>query len=242
MRASPAESTFPTPTYGELPLARDESGWKVFIQGRRLKRPAAPELTLAEAKLVALAALELDEPPPAPAAAEVAFDRAHEPHHPTPALVAALDQPTKIVVLSHLSDWLTERAEAHATHAAFVPSTIFAPPALRRKGKLAPTPTPIPPRSTKRPPLPSLHESHWILSLLACLDSLLSGDDISTLRTLVKRILDMVELTGTVKSEDGVKRSREDEDEAEQVAMCWMAVAAVAATWGQGDLWNSNLW
>ncbi|KAL8292417.1 hypothetical protein RQP46_001029 [Phenoliferia psychrophenolica] len=278
MRATPLESTFPPPTYGEIPSARDESEWRVFINGRRIKRaapkptpkPAAPkELTLAEVKLLALAALELGEeptPPPAPTPtlgpAELEPDAPHEldraPHFPTPALLLALDQPTKIHLLSHINDWLVERSEAHEAVAKFVPSTIFAPPALRRKAAAAststptpsttpkPTPTPPAPAPAPRPPLPTLLESQWILSILASLDSLLAGDDISTLRTLIRTITDLVTAAeasrGKEGSGDGIKRSREDEDEAEKTALCWMAVAAVAATWGQGDLWNSNLW
>ncbi|KAK4704160.1 gem associated protein 2, partial [Phenoliferia sp. Uapishka_3] len=273
MASVPPESTFPPPHYGEIPSARDESGWRVFINGRRLKRETAAkaveeapkELTLAEAKRLALASLEMDEepappPPPAPIPTPApfsepdSFDPDHPPHFPSPALLLAINQPTMVHIISHINDWLVERSEAHETTLNFVPSTIFAPrraavrktpgaPITVTKASLVTNLPPTPPLA-KRAPLPSLNETQWILSILSSLDSLLAGDDISILRTICKTLIALVTVSEAAKSaedRDGVKLSREDEDEAEQIAMCWMVVAAVASTWGQGDLWNSNL-
>lgn len=270
--AAPPYDCFPPPTHNQVPSARDATNWRLFINGRRVKKVAkvangsvaqvtnsgSAEMSLAEAKLAALASLELDAPSPANEEEEEeeeedAFDNDYPPHPPSPALLLTIDQLTLIQVLSHLNDWLIERQEAHEAQLSFIPSTIFAPPALLRKAAAATSaghpssstspPKPVPP--PPRPPLPTHHEAHWILSILARLDSLLASDDISTLRTLVKTLLDLLDASSRVAAErdqDGVKRSKEDEIEAEKTALCWMIVAAVANTWGQADLWNSNLW
>ena len=231
-------------------------------------------MTLAEAKAAALASLELDvdtpPPPPKPPAPATpaastalppAYDPNHPPHLPTPALLLSLTQPTMMFLLGHITDWLIERQDAaEAAIEADTPSTIFQPLSLRRKlankaGVPSAPPSSLPkapsapPKPRRRPPLPSAHELNWILSLLARLDSLQAGDDISTLRTVARTVTDMVEASEaeTEKWEAGGGRSAteaervRDEEDAEGRAKGWMVVAAIAGIWKQEDLWNSNL-
>lgn len=216
------------------------------------------EMTLEEARAAALASLELDAPAPSvppPSASSAApeppasYDEDHPPHLPTPSLILEIDHSTIVHLLSHFTHWFTERQEVYEAAINYVPSTIFAPPALRRKAapksstsSLPPTRKPHP-RTPPRPPLPTSHEVHWILSLLSKLDSLLAGDEMSTLRDLAKILLQLVEESEREKEGREWKgRSKEerasDEEEAEGRAGSWMVVAAVAAGWGQSDLWN----
>lgn len=216
------------------------------------------EMTLEQVRAAALASLELDAPsPPLPspststsAAPEppATFDENHPPHLPTPSLILEIDHPTIVHLLSHFTQWFTERQELYDAEINYVPSTIFAPPALRRK--VAPKPSTsvlAPPQPTiripPRPPLPTPHEVHWVLSLLSKLDSLLAGDEMSTVRDLAKVLLQLVEESEREKegreSKGRTKEERaRDEEEAEGRARSWMVVAAVAAGWGQSDLWN----
>lgn len=251
---------------------------------------AAPVDELAAMKAAVLASLELemDEktepktadagqprfgvPPSTPAqpqpdlaavvatASEPEYDRL--PQLPSPALISAIPGPSIVHVLSHFDDWLTERFEAYEEQVNYVPSTIFAPPSLRRRagaaGKPAASRPAAPPMTTtttprsasSRPPvpLPTAHESHWMLSLLTRLNQLLDGDDLATLRQLAKTLVKLAETsakTQTTKVRPTTGRSmesrREDEEEAEGRARCWMIVAAIASTWSQPDLWDPNL-
>lgn len=251
---------------------------------------AAPEDELAAMKAAVLASLELEMdqetepkkadagqprfgvPPSAPTqprpdlaavvatASEPEYDRL--PRLPSPALISAIPGPSIVHVLSHFDDWLTERFEAYEEQVNYVPSTIFAPPSLRRRagaaGKPAAsrpaappmTPPPPPPAAPSRPPvpLPTAHESHWMLSLLTRLNQLLDGDDLATVRQLAKTLVKLAETsakTQTTKAKPATGRSmesrREDEEEAEGRARCWMIVAAIASTWSQPDLWDPNL-
>ncbi|KAI5481155.1 hypothetical protein MNV49_005590 [Pseudohyphozyma bogoriensis] len=273
MEAAPPLDTFPRPTHDPLPPLRDCNAWKTFINGKRVRRAAPPppppsEPTLAEAKAALLASLSLDEPSSDTATAPTAAppptldepeappqgdeEYSHLPHLPTPYLLLSLDQHTSITVLGHISDWLVERIEEYEQVKSYVPSTIFAPPSLRhrKKGQAAAPPPAAPPKpTTPLPPLPlpTPHESQWILSLLLRLDSLLTGEDISTLRTLVKTILEVLNLP---EEEDerrgkgglGLNGERGGKEViAEEKAMAWMIVAAVTEVWGQKDLWNENV-
>ncbi|GAA5959316.1 hypothetical protein JCM21900_003927 [Sporobolomyces salmonicolor] len=300
MAVPPPTSSFPPTDPVSIPGPRDESSWRVFINGKRSKAakvapapppkppaattpqlklaPALPfpedsEMTdLAAAKAAILASLEIDapepssppRPPPKPAPQPAAVDAAPAqipeferlPQLPSPALVLSIPKPSLIHVLSHFNDWFTERAEAYDDAINYVPSTIFAPPSLRRKVPSGPpassspkAATPAPPKGPPpRAPLPAAHEVHWILSLLTRLEGLLDGDDLSNLRLLAKTLAEMAEVSETerVKRDvPGRSRSmdvrRQDEDEAEGRARCWMVVAAIAGGWDQPDLWNSNL-
>jgi hypothetical protein len=90
-------------------------------------------------------------------------------------------------------------------------------------------------------PLPTAHETHWILSLLSRLNDLLDGDDLSLLRQLSKTLVEMIELSENKKqlgTKDGVS---EEEELEESRARCWMIVAAISGIWKQQDLWNLNL-
>lgn len=225
-------------------------------------------LSLEDAKAAALATLELDSPAPTPPPAPVPafgptqaplpdFDPSYPVHIPTPHLLLIIPAPGVIRVLSHFDDWLQERLEAYETEVNFVPSTIFAPPALRRKAAAGSAPkAPVAPprqRPTPRPPLPTSHELQWILSLLTRLDSLLAGDDMSALRILTKTIVSLVEASEQARSEREQQGTRAsvggrtaeekmaEEDEAERRAQCWMIVAAVASVWAQRDLWEEQL-
>lgn len=226
-------------------------------------------LSLEDAKAAALASLELDtpddqhkpaSPPPstsAPASSEpvtYSYDPDHPPHVPSPSLILSIPTPHIIRILSHFDEWFQERTETYEEAVSFVPSTIFAPPALRRKTastsatpKPAPKPSP-PARPTPRPPLPTSHEAHWILSLLARCESLLAGDDISSLRILIRTLLGLVEESdkqvevreaARVGGRSMAERER-DEQDAEGRAHAWMIVAAVAEGWAQRDLWNGD--
>lgn len=288
MIVAPARSTFPPPSHNALPLGQDESGWRSFVYGRRIKTVVPPSratvvsldrapktadedgddatmtTSLEDAKAAALASLDLDSPD-TPAVAPTssvssstaeALDPDHPAHQPTPALLLTIPAPHLTRILGHFDDWLQERVEAHELALAYTPSTIFAPTSVRRKAASSRIPTapvaapakPSPPPPAPRPPLPTLHESHWILSILSRVDSLLMGDDISTLRQLAKT------LTSLAEDSDKAQRDREkirggtagrsmeekllDEEEAEGRAHCWMIVAAISSVWAQSDLWQ----
>lgn len=234
---------------------------------------------LEAAKAAILASLDLDapeyEPEPAtipapapPPAATEAPAPAPTPEYerlpqlPSPALLVAIPSPTLMHLLSHFNDWFLERIEAYEDKINFVPSTIFAPPAVRRKAgagvaaKAKPvTAPPLPKATTKapvapRPPLPTAHESHWILSSLTRLEQLLDGDDLASLRQLAKTLVSMAEASDAAREKRvasaatggrSMKERLEDEEEAEGRARCWMVVAAIAGVWAQGDLWDSSL-
>jgi len=293
MTSAPPLSGFPPLTHNDLPLPQDESGWRTFIYGRKVKaaKPPAPAvnganghstaqeedtpmaLSLEDAKAAALASLEFDSPasPPKPVApptsAELAtpepaytIDPDHPVHIPSPSLLLSIPTPHVVRILNHFDEWFQERIEAYEAAASFVPSTIFAPPALRKKAintsaktaSTAPAPHPPRARATPRPPLPTSHEAHWILSLLARAESLLAGDDISSLRILVRTILGLIEESDKQQRAKETKREvagggprsmeerNRDEEDAEGRAHCWMIVAAVAEGWAQRDLWNGD--
>lgn len=248
---------------------------------------AEPADELAAMKAAVLASLELDtneetqpkkaeagqprfgipsstptQPPPdltavVATASEPEYDRL--PRLPSPALISAISGPSIVHVLSHFDDWLTERFEAYEEQVNYVPSTIFAPPSLRRRvgaaakpaaSRLAAPLMTTPPTVASRPPvpLPTAHESHWMLSLLTRLNELLDGDDLATVRQLAKTLVKLAETsaktqTTMVKPATGrsMESRREDEEEAEGRARCWMIVAAIASTWSQPDLWDPNL-
>ncbi|BGP32342.1 hypothetical protein JCM10296v2_004123 [Rhodotorula toruloides] len=275
MLAAP-KSSLPPADPALIPKARDEGAWRVFINGKRSKpnSPAAKKAVgtaedeLAAAKRAVLASLDLDDgetslpatstarPEPAPVPTPPPSGPAPEyerlPQLPSPALLVSIPRPYLIHVLSHFDDWYNERLEQYEEKLNFVPSTIFAPPALRRKGAMAKPATPAA-EGTKagrpRPPLPSAHESHWMLSLLTRLEQVLDGEDLATLRQLARTLRSLAEESHKVSVETrvaaGTGRSMQqrtaDEKEAEGRARCWMVVAAVANVWKQGDLWDPRL-
>ncbi|GAA5833621.1 hypothetical protein JCM9279_001579 [Rhodotorula babjevae] len=244
---------------------------------------------LEAAKAAILASLDLDAPepasaptstrppqPPTPAAAPTPAPAAPSPGQvpeyerlpqlPSPALLVAIPRPTLVHLLSHFHDWFVERVEAYEDKINYVPSTIFAPPALRRrpaagapKAKAAappPAPKPAvkpPPAAVPRPPLPTAHESHWILSALTRLEQLLDGEDLSSLRLLAKTLASMAEVSETAREKRiaaaagagaggrSMQERLEDEEEAEGRARCWMVVATIAGVWAQADLWDATL-
>lgn len=181
------------------------------------------------------------------------------PQLPSPALVVAIPNPSIIHILSHFNDWFTERQDAYEEVLNFVPSTIFAPTSIRRKPAASSrASTPAPAATTKptlaakkaaaKPPLPTAHESHWLLSLLTRLDRLLDGEDLANLRQLAKTLAQLAEgsakKSGVLASTVGgrtMQQRLEAEEEAEGRARCWMIVAAIAGVWAQGDLWDSTL-
>lgn len=252
---------------------------------------------LEQAKVFALASLELDAPDivtpaslhtlppshPAPVAVETAppnpiispvpttipqsvdgYDPDFLPQSPSPALLLDIPQPTLIHLLQYLNDWLLDSHDDYTEQLSliFSPSTTLVPTAVRRK-KAASTQAPkvaivpkkiMAPRSL-RPPVPTAHEGAWIMSLLSALSSLLSGDDISTLRTLAKTVLILggsslraltryeAERGDDAAGMNGAAAGHRvrDEEDAEGRARCWMVVAVIAGVWGQTDLWNEVL-
>ncbi|GAA5895976.1 hypothetical protein JCM6882_005577 [Rhodosporidiobolus microsporus] len=230
-------------------------------------------------KAAALASLELDTPEPdeaepsppfapaqppalalaassAPAPSLQTPEYERLPQLPSPALLVSIPGPSIIHIFTHLNDWFTERFDAYEEAVHFVPSTIFAPPSLRRKpGGAKPTaaafPTPVSSSAVKKPPpkppLPTAHESHWLLSLLTRLERLLDGDDLANLRQLAKTLVQLAEESASKKSVPGagggrsMEQRRQDEEDEEARARCWMVVAAIAEVWAQGDLWDTSL-
>ncbi|GAA6064467.1 hypothetical protein JCM10212_001816 [Sporobolomyces blumeae] len=313
MAAPPSTATLPAVDPETIPAPRQESAWRILVNGKRSKPvkaavpaaskgntpvrslpgrtlPAAAQPTedvemsdLQAAKAAALASLELDAPedstpPPAPptpvsAPSTAPVDGAQQPEYeklpqlPTPALVLSIPKPSLIHVLSHFNEWFRDRLETYEQELNWVPSTIFAPPAVRRKpvggakGTTKPKPVQALPTTQDKPkklappaPLPTPHEVHWILSILTRLDALLDGDDLSNLRILAKTLVEMVEVSESkekadrgknASGSDGLGRSmiarRESEEGEEARARCWMVVAAIAGVWKQEDLWNVNL-
>lgn len=288
MNTAPSATAFPPPTHSQLPLPQDQTAWKMFINGRKLKTPLAPTLnhslattvvddpsppvdtSLEDAKAAALASLDLDTPDldsevestdvTAASTDLSSIDPERPAHHPTPSLLLSIPVPHLIRVLNHFDDWLQERLEAHEMTIAYVPSTIFAPMAVRRKAAAAATriPTAAAPTSAPvsapatvmpRPPLPTIAESHWMLSILTRVDSLLMSDDISTLRQLAKTLTLLADASDKAQTErekrmggmTGGRTAEErlwDEEDAEGRAHCWMIVAAISSAWSQNDLWE----
>ncbi|GAA5875925.1 hypothetical protein JCM8547_008349 [Rhodosporidiobolus lusitaniae] len=191
-------------------------------------------------------------PDPAPSAQVPEFERL--PQLPSPSLLVAIPGPSLIHILSHFNEWFTERFDNYEEALNFVPSTIFAPPALRRKpgstssasSSCAATPSLPAKKPPAKPPLPTAHESHWLLSLLTRLERLLDGEDLANLRQLAKTLAQLAE--ESAKKEAPIPaggRSMEQrlqaEEEAEGRARCWMVVVAISSVWAQGDLWDPSL-
>lgn len=150
-----------------------------------------------------------------------------------------------------------ERLETYDQELNWVSSTIFAPPAVRRKPGGAKVAGGVGTKEKEQEkkkrnavaPLPTPHEVHWMLSLLSRLNDLLDGDDLSNLRLLAKTLVDMVEASEKAmkkalsesKRERTMDERREGDEEDEARARCWMVIAAIAGVWKQEDLWNVNL-
>ncbi|WFD36747.1 hypothetical protein MCUN1_003634 [Malassezia cuniculi] len=71
--------------------------------------------------------------------------------------------------------------------------------------------------------------TRWILSLLARLDSRLCGEEIATLRSLVRRIVACVR---------NARNEAHNDQYSPTEASAWMVVASVIGVWGQWDLWD----
>lgn len=217
---------------------------------------------LAQAKALALASLELDAPSPRQSTPPIYFASSQhlvetEPeveeedfydpprHIPTVSLMLdLLDTRLILDILDHFKDWLEERSDSYSELTSFVSPTIFQPRTARKS--TAPAPASKPARI--RSPLPTAHELSWILSLLSILDSLLSGDEISSLRSLARTMLalsstSMQELEArgenAVVGRSSIEK-KEDEEDAEGRARCWMIVAAIAGVWRQKDLFDGD--
>ncbi|KDE09276.1 hypothetical protein MVLG_00594 [Microbotryum lychnidis-dioicae p1A1 Lamole] len=210
---------------------------------------AAESLQAAKSQL--LASLELD----APSASELPDPEedstdvpSHPPHYPTPFLLLSIPAYYIPLLLFHFQYWLATKQEDYEMAINYTTSTIFAPSSLRRKPTTSTQPmTAVPVKSIPRPPLMTAHELHWLLSLLTRLDTLLDGEDISTLRSLVRTIklsnekseLARLEREEVRKEPRRMEEKREDEDEAERRGLGWMIVAVVCGeVWGQRDLWD----
>ena len=124
-----------------------------------------------------------------------------------------------LTVLSYFTEWLSERFDP--------PSTSFVP--RRAANKSA-----VPSSATKpRTILPDL-DSQWIFSLLSGIDSVLTSEDVYTLRELSKTCLKAIRLLPDLhKGKEGAEQELED-----QLTGLWMIVAVVADVWGQRDLWD----
>ncbi|SCZ88227.1 BZ3500_MvSof-1268-A1-R1_Chr2-1g04271 [Microbotryum saponariae] len=210
---------------------------------------AAESLQAAKSQL--LASLELD----APSASELPDPEedstevpSHPPHYPTPSLLLSIPAYYIPRLLFHFQYWLATKQEDYEMAINYTTSTIFAPSSLRRKPTTSTQPmTAVPVKTIPRPPLMTAHELHWLLSLLTRLDTLLDGEDISTLRSLVRTIklsnekseLARREREEVRKAPRRIEEKREDEDEAERRGFGWMIVAVVCGeVWGQRDLWD----
>ncbi|GAA5893631.1 SIP1 domain-containing protein [Sporobolomyces salmoneus] len=282
-----------------IPAPKQESAWRIFINGKRSKPLPAPtakpaitpsasvttkptdgdtemleEEDLESAKASILASLELDtplapSPSPAPSSSSTPASQSQPeylqlPQLPTPLLLLAIPSTSLIHVLGHFVEWFEERLEKYREVLNWVPSTIFAPPALRKKSvkgahgakpltattgtkKLSDEEEKKKRKEAEKAPLPTPHEVQWILSLLSRLNDLLDGDDLSNLRRLGKTLLEMIETSETKASKSGggggvlSEKRREEEEEEEGRARCWMCLAAIGGVWKQEDLWNVNL-
>ncbi|BGP16466.1 hypothetical protein JCM10213v2_004468 [Rhodosporidiobolus nylandii] len=225
-------------------------------------RHAVEMSELEAAKAAVLASLDLDAhepaeatlmPPPSPPVAAPPTPAPQIPEYerlpqlPSPALIVAIPPTSLIHVLSHFNEWFNERIDAYDEALNFVPSTIFAPPSMRRKGVPSAKAVPAPAASKKpppKPPLPSAHEVQWILSLLTRLERLLDGEDLGSLRQLAKTLIQLAEESAAKQPSTigrSIQQRTQDEEDAEGRARCWMVVAAIAHVWAQGDLWDSSL-
>jgi hypothetical protein len=83
----------------------------------------------------------------------------------------------------------------------------------------------------KHPPLSNAH-AQWIFGLLTQVEDHLSGDDMCTLRNLVRAC---IQLLRTLTPEDGVSK---DKDAPMSKAACWIVISVVVERWAQRDLWE----
>ena len=160
-------------------------------------------------------------------------------------------------VLEHFTSWLDDRLEAHEIASRppekKIPSTVFLPPAMRKKQASKPVPAaaaaaepaalslvvePLTP-AQPLPPLLSPLESQWLVSLLSLLDSMLGSHEVSTLRTLARTCQDIAQATHEQQttSEQGIQSVAGKTSLDEVIKSCWTVVAAVWEVWGQRDLW-----
>ncbi|KAK4056710.1 hypothetical protein OIO90_002262 [Microbotryomycetes sp. JL221] len=310
MSNGPHISAFPAPTHAPLPMPQDESAWRMFVNGRKIRHPPPPKIererdsrssrgqesnddimtanmSLDQLKAAALASLDLEtvplspstgSSPPTPAKPDRSTGRTsvHEepylsftidpdnpPHAPSPAILLAMPTPQALQVLQHLDSMLTERLDEYEQASTFVPSTTMLPPSIRRKQQQSkstriPTAASQTPRARPRPasPMPSLHEAHWMLSLLTRIETILDGDDIATLRQVAKTVLQMLSEVDRATADAATMantrgsnamsvpratQTLEDDELAEAKAHCWMIVAAIAGHWKQSDLWDHGL-
>lgn len=100
-------------------------------------------------------------------------------------------------------------------------------------------PAVIPPR-----PITGIHH-RWMFSLMGVLDDQLTGQDISTLRTLARASIQVAKYTSqgpaTSTNEEVGEGKDDDVDGREkdyQTSGLWMVVAAVVGIWGQMDIWD----
>ena len=80
----------------------------------------------------------------------------------------------------------------------------------------------------------TITETHgrWMFALLSRVDDYLTGDEMSTLRSLARGCMGLIkqQLTGDVAG----GRS----DIAISETSCWLIISAVVGLWGQRDLWQ----
>jgi hypothetical protein len=82
-------------------------------------------------------------------------------------------------------------------------------------------------------------EAHarWMFALLTRVDDYISGDEMSTLRSLARGCMELIKLrlqSETAPSVGADKRA----DNAISATSCWFIIAAVVGLWGQRDLWQ----
>lgn len=82
--------------------------------------------------------------------------------------------------------------------------------------------------------------SRWIFALLSRVDSHISANDISQLRSLARSCSSLVKtLRASADSELGPRPFELDivRDTRMSEAACWMIITVIAGFWGQSDLW-----
>jgi hypothetical protein len=144
-------------------------------------------------------------------------------------------------VIGYLNSFIFERLQTYRTTLSRLktPSTVFVPPHLRKAKKKPQDPVFKSKKTEATTPsrvFLTSAESQYLISLLLSLDSLLTSDEISTLRDVARTCADVV--NELEKPEDLVNTQDDPQKLQEVKAGCWMIVMAVLEGWGQRDLWQ----
>ncbi|CAE6522728.1 unnamed protein product [Rhizoctonia solani] len=223
--ASPSHSSKPDPS---IPRPKDRDGWLAYIDGiqsvaKGKEKESYGPSTAFTPRSVALAnnrpaniqsAGIIDDESESESESEP--EEEPSPRLPTPSMLKSIDDHGAVHLLMFIAHW------------------------IRRSLDHAPPPKPRPSHFPK-------HHQQWTFSLLAHLDTGLRSEEISHLRELARACIAVVredlESGGPVVVEQDVVggngEGRGEEGKYAHLTGTWMIIAAIAAVWGQRDMWQN---